>query len=46
MLTTKSALADVSMTAISGNIEINLLQMIGASDVPENIKPDEKGILM
>jgi len=38
--------SDVSMTAISRNIEINLLQMIGAGDIPESIKPDKKGILM
>jgi len=38
--------SDVAMTAISRNIEINLLQMIGAADVPESIKPDKKGILM
>jgi len=38
--------SDVSMTAISRTIEINLLQMIGAGEVPESIKPDKKGILM
>ena len=38
--------SDVAMTAISRSIEINLMQMIGAKDIPESIKPDKKGILM
>ena len=37
---------DISMTAISRIIEINLLQMIGEKDIPEPIKPDKKGIIM
>ncbi len=38
--------SDISMTAISRTIEINLLQMVGERDIPESIKPDKKGILM
>ena len=38
--------SDVAMTAISRTIEINLMQMIGESDVPESMKPDKNGILM
>jgi putative membrane protein len=36
---------DISMTAISRTIEINLLQLIGEDDVPEKIE-DENNILM
>ena len=38
--------SDVSMTAISRTIEINLLQMVGEKDIPPAMKPDKKGILM
>ena len=38
--------SDISMTAISRTIEINLLQMVGERDILEIIKPDKKGVLM
>jgi putative membrane protein len=38
--------ADISMTSICRNIEINLLQMCGIKKVPFPYKADKKGILM
>ncbi len=38
--------SDTPMTAISNAIEINLLQMIGADDIPNKTEPDPKGIIM
>lgn len=38
--------SDIPMSALSRTIEINLRQMIGETDVPEPLQPDENGILM
>ena len=38
--------SDIPMTALCRTIEINLLEMIDAAQVPEPIQPDEKGVLM
>jgi putative membrane protein len=37
---------DIGMTSICRNIEINLLQMAGEKEVPQELKPDAKGIVM
>ena len=38
--------SDIPMSALTQTIEINLLELIGHSDVPKPLKPNEKGILM
>jgi putative membrane protein len=38
--------ADIGMTAICKTIEINLLQMAGAKQVPDPLEPDKHGIIM
>ena len=38
--------SDIPMTALCNTIEINILQMIGASELPAKIIPDSKGVLM
>lgn len=41
----KNRPSDVSVTAIARNIEINIRQLIGESDVPEPVKPENFYIL-
>ena len=38
--------SDIPMTALCRTIEINLLQLVGAENVPSPIEPDKHGILM
>ena len=38
--------SDIPMTALCNTIEINILQMIGASELPLKAKPDPNGVLM
>lgn len=38
--------SDTPMTALCNTIEIDLRQMVGDSDVPEKLKPNESGVLM
>ncbi len=38
--------SDIPMTNMCRTIEINLLQMIGETDIPEKTKPDAMGVLM
>ena len=38
--------SDIPMTALCRTIEINLLQMIGSDQVPDPVKPDDRGVLM
>jgi len=37
---------DIPMTALCNTIEINILQMIDASEIPSKIKPDSNGVIM
>ena len=38
--------SDIPMTALCNTIEINILQMMGSSELPPKAKPDSKGVLM
>ena len=38
--------SDIPMTALCRTIEINLLELVEASQIPESLKPDARGILM
>lgn len=38
--------SDIPMSALCRTIEINLLELIGAENIPEPIKPDKNGVLM
>ena len=38
--------SDTPMSSLCRTIEINILQMLGEDDVPEALKPDDKGVLM
>ena len=38
--------SDIPMTALCNTIEINILQMIYASELPSKIKPDSNGVIM
>lgn len=38
--------SDIPMTALCRTIEINLLELIEAEDIPSPIKPDKHGVLM
>ena len=38
--------SDIPMTALCRTIEINLLELIEADEIPSPIKPDKNGILM
>ena len=38
--------SDIPMTSLSNTIEINIRQMIGDSDLPEKVVPDEVGVIM
>ncbi len=42
----RNTASDIPMTALCRTIEINLLQMMGESAIPDAPVPDEKGILM
>ena len=38
--------SDIPMTALSRTIEINLLELVEADEIPSPIKPDKNGVLM